>query len=282
MGLVSMLGGIFGCQSASDVFKTPAGEKVQFYCVKHGSFYMSVGEKWIYADPVGAAIEPATDYSKLPKADYILVTHEHHDHMDPQAIQDLVKPGTIVIANPAAAAVATAAVAGASSAVGDFASAASASSAAADAYADASATSSSSAAASVAAAASGGTVMAIGNGQTLTLPEGWTISAVPAYNYSEGKLNFHPKGRDNGYILDLGGFRVYVAGDTEDIPEMSDIKDIDVAFLPCNLPYTMSIEQCAAAARTVSPRVLFPYHYGETRIENLVELLSVSASAGTS
>lgn len=224
-----MLGGIFGCQSASDVFKTPAGEIVQFYCVKHGSFYMSVGEKWIYADPVGAAIEPATDYSKLPKADYILVTHEHHDHMDPQAIRDLLKPETKVIANPAAA------------------------------------------------AAYGGTVMAIGNGQTLTLSEGWTVSAVPAYNYSEGKLNFHPKGRDNGYILDLGGFRVYVAGDTEDIPEMSDIRDIDVAFLPCNLPYTMSIEQCAAAARTVSPRVLFPYHYGETRIENLVELLSGTA-----
>jgi L-ascorbate metabolism protein UlaG (beta-lactamase superfamily) len=77
---------------------------------------------------------------------------------------------------------------------------------------------------------------------------------------------FHPKGRDNGYILTLGGFRIYIAGDTEDIPEMADIKDIDVAFLPCNQPYTMTIDQLVNAANIIKPKVLFPYHYSNTSI----------------
>lgn len=100
------------------------------------------------------------------------------------------------------------------------------------------------------------------------------VEVVPAYNYSEEKLGFHPAGRDNGYVVSVDGFRVYVAGDTEDIPEMAQLKDINVAFLPCNLPYTMTPEQVNAAARMFMPEVLFPYHYGETEISRVRELLS--------
>ena len=95
---------------------------------------------------------------------------------------------------------------------------------------------------------------------------GVKVKAVPAYNTTEGHLNYHPKGRDNGYIIDLDGLRIYVAGDTEDIPEMAELGPIDVAFLPCNQPYTMTVEQLARAARTIKPKVLFPYHYGDTSI----------------
>jgi L-ascorbate metabolism protein UlaG (beta-lactamase superfamily) len=84
---------------------------------------------------------------------------------------------------------------------------------------------------------------------------------------------FHPKGRDNGYILTIDGLRIYIAGDTEDIPEMADIKDIDIAFLPCNQPYTMTTEQLVKAAKIIKPKVLFPYHYGQTDVKNLPEQL---------
>jgi len=95
------------------------------------------------------------------------------------------------------------------------------------------------------------------------------VEAVPAYNISEGRTQFHPKGRDNGYILTIDGLRIYIAGDTEDIPEMQDIKDIDIAFMPCNQPYTMTTEQLVKAAKMVKPKVLFPYHYGQTDVKGI-------------
>ena len=79
--------------------------------------------------------------------------------------------------------------------------------------------------------------------------------------------------RDNGYILTLDGLRIYIAGDTEDIPEMQNIKNIDIAFLPCNQPYTMTPEQLVRAARIIQPKVLFPYHYGQTDVSGLPALL---------
>lgn len=112
-----------------------------------------------------------------------------------------------------------------------------------------------------------GTVMA--NGDKLQLADDIEIEAVPAYNTTEGRQNFHPKGRDNGFVLTIDGLRVYVAGDTEDIPEMSEIEDIDIAFLPCNQPYTMTVEQLVRAAKTVKPKVLFPYHYGQTDVTGI-------------
>ncbi|MBR0489234.1 MAG: MBL fold metallo-hydrolase [Prevotella sp.] len=106
------------------------------------------------------------------------------------------------------------------------------------------------------------------NRQSSTLND-ITVEAVPAYNTTEGHLQFHPKGRDNGYILTIDGLRVYIAGDTEDIPEMAEIKDIDIAFLPCNQPYTMTPEQLIKAVRMIKPKVLFPYHYGQTDVTGI-------------
>ena len=114
------------------------------------------------------------------------------------------------------------------------------------------------------------------NGEIRKLSDAVSVEAVPAYNTSTEKQKYHPKGRDNGYILDIDGLRIYIAGDTEPLPEMSCITDIDVAFLPVNLPYTMTPEQTAAAARTFMPKVLCPYHYGETKIEQVAEALDGS------
>ena len=111
------------------------------------------------------------------------------------------------------------------------------------------------------------------NGDKLLFADDFTIEAVPAYNYSEGRTQFHPKGRDNGYILTIDGLRIYIAGDTEDIPEMSAVKDIDIAFLPCNQPYTMTPDQLVKAAKIIKPKVLFPYHYGQTDLSNIPEQL---------
>lgn len=108
----------------------------------------------------------------------------------------------------------------------------------------------------------------LSNGQSATLGN-ITVEAVPAYNYSEGRTQFHPKGRDNGYILTIDGLRIYIAGDTEDISEMQNVKDIDIAFMPCNQPYTMTTEQLVKAAKTVKPKVLFPYHYGQTDVKEI-------------
>ena len=105
---------------------------------------------------------------------------------------------------------------------------------------------------------------------------GVEIEAVPAYNLAHKRENgepYHPKGEGNGYVLTFGATRVYVAGDTENTPEMKALKGIAVAFLPMNLPYTMTPEMVADAARAFAPKVLYPYHYGETDISALAALL---------
>ncbi|MBQ0022637.1 MAG: MBL fold metallo-hydrolase [Prevotellaceae bacterium] len=210
-----------------DLFTTKSGAPVAIHCIKHGSLSMQIGDKWLYVDPVTNAVKPATDYSVLPKADIILVTHEHHDHLDATAIEQLTKAETQLILNPRSS------------------------------------------------EQLGGKGFVMKNGDSHTAL-GITIDAVPAYNNSADKQQFHPKGRDNGYILTIDGLRIYIAGDTEDIEEMASIKDIEVAFLPCNLPYTMTPEQLAKAAKSFSPKVVFPYHYGNTEIQQTVKLLDGS------
>ena len=120
----------------------------------------------------------------------------------------------------------------------------------------------------------------MGNGDELQPTPYLDVKAVPAYNITEDRLQFHPRGRDNGYVLTLGGTRIYVAGDTENIPEMAELEGIDIAFLPVNQPYTMTPEQATDAARMVQPKIFYPYHYGmtdtETDIESLNELLAGS------
>ena len=216
-----------GCQAQqqTDEFTTKSGKKVRFTCIKHASIQINYNGLEIQVDPVGKGMKPETDYSQFPKADIILVTHEHHDHFDSDAIAQLTKASTKIYLNPAVHKM--------------F-----------------------------------GSGKALKNGDKVKIANDITIEAVPAYNTTPGREKFHPKGRDNGYILTLDGMRIYIAGDTEDIPEMANIKDISIAFLPCNQPYTMTIDQAANAAKIIKPKVLFPYHYNDTPVNKLIPLLS--------
>jgi L-ascorbate metabolism protein UlaG (beta-lactamase superfamily) len=106
-----------------------------------------------------------------------------------------------------------------------------------------------------------------------------TVEAVHAYNIVNMRAPgqpFHPKGAGIGFIISVGDKRIYVAGDTENTPEMKALKDIDVAFLPMNLPYTMTPEMVADAAKAFMPGILYPYHFGETDTDIIVKLLSGS------
>jgi L-ascorbate metabolism protein UlaG (beta-lactamase superfamily) len=119
----------------------------------------------------------------------------------------------------------------------------------------------------------GGIIMKNGDVQNVM---GIKIEAVPAYNLIHKRDNgefYHPKGEGNGYVLTFGDKRVYIAGDTENTPEMKRLENIDYAFLPMNLPYTMTPEMVADAARAFKPKVLYPYHYGETDTSRIIELL---------
>ena len=91
--------------------------------------------------------------------------------------------------------------------------------------------------------------------------QGLKIEAIPAYNITEERKNFHPQGRDNGYVLNFEGFRVYISGDTEDIPEMRALTGIDLAFVCMNLPFTMDANAAASAVSEFGPRFVYPYHY---------------------
>ena len=125
-----------------------------------------------------------------------------------------------------------------------------------------------------ASAVAGGTVMKNGDARTV---DGLQVEAVPAYNIVHKRSSgepFHPRGVGNGYIITFGDKRVYVAGDTENIPEMKELSNIDVAFLPMNLPYTMTPEMAADAARAFRPKILYPYHFGDTDTSELTKLLA--------
>ena len=113
------------------------------------------------------------------------------------------------------------------------------------------------------------------NGETQTI-DSVKIEAVPAYNIVHKRENgepYHPKGLGNGYVFTFGDKRVYIAGDTENIPEMKSLQAIDCAFLPMNLPYTMTPEMVADAATAFRPKILYPYHYGDTDTSRIVVLL---------
>ena len=182
-------------------------------------------DKVIQVDPVMRE----ADYSTMPKADLILVTHEHGDHLDPEAISDLLKKGTKIVMTKACY----------------------------DQLKD----------------RSGMDINVMANGDHFDY-EGMQIDAIPAYNIVHKRDDgspYHPKGSGNGYVIDFGGKRVLVAGDTENIPEIKNLKNIDIAFLPMNLPYTMTPEMVADAAKAFKPAVLYPYHYGKTDTNKLLE-----------
>ena len=202
-------------------FVTDGGIPVGITLIKHGSLAISYKGLSIQVDPVTELGKKRTDYAvEFPKADVILVTHEHFDHFDKGAIEVLRKEGTVLVTNSRCAEML-------------------------------------------------GWGTSLANGQSAVLPGEISLEAVPAYNTTEGRLQFHPKGRDNGFVLTLDGLRIYIAGDTENIPEMAQLKDIDIAFLPVNQPYTMTVEQCVAAAKSFGPKVLIPYHFGETDLSTL-------------
>jgi L-ascorbate metabolism protein UlaG (beta-lactamase superfamily) len=110
---------------------------------------------------------------------------------------------------------------------------------------------------------------ALANGETTTVGD-VKIEAIPAHNLTRDRLKFHPKGRDNGYVVTLNAKRVYISGDTEDIKAMRTLKDIDYAFVCMNLPYTMTEEQAASAVLEMKPKVVIPYHYrGRPKMSDL-------------
>ncbi|HEV7275956.1 MAG TPA: MBL fold metallo-hydrolase [Devosiaceae bacterium] len=114
---------------------------------------------------------------------------------------------------------------------------------------------------------------ALANGESTTIDD-LTIDAIPAYNTTEDRLQYHPEGRDNGYVLGIDGKRVYIAGDTEDIPEMRALENIDIAFVPMNLPYTMDVAQAASGVGAFAPTHVYPYHYRDSDIDEFESLLA--------
>lgn len=187
-------------------FSTKAG-KVEITPVYHATAKITAGADTIYIDPA----KPA----KLDgKADLILITDIHGDHMDAADVTQLSKDGTVVIAPAAVAKTITQA-------------------------------------------------KVVGNGETTTWKK-WKITAVPMYNINHNQPSgqpYHDKGRGNGYVLNYGGKNFYFAGDTEGVPEMRALKNIDVAFIPMNLPYTMTPAEAADAVKAFKPKVAIPYHY---------------------
>ena len=116
----------------------------------------------------------------------------------------------------------------------------------------------------------------LANGETKAV-SGISIEGIPMYNLTAGRLQYHAKGRGNGYVVTLGGKRVYISGDTEDIPEMRALKNIDVAFVCMNLPYTMTEEQAAGAVREFKPKVVYPYHYRDSDPEKFKSLVGADS-----
>jgi L-ascorbate metabolism protein UlaG (beta-lactamase superfamily) len=205
----------------TDVISTSAGD-VAITFIGHGSLMMKFNGKIIYVDPFSAV----ADYSQLPKADIILITHDHPDHLDLNALKNIRTDKTVIVLTELCAA-----------------------------------------------KVKDGIIMQ--NGETREVG-GLTVNAVPAYNIVNTRPDgspFHPKGAVNGYIITFGDTRIYIAGDTENTPEMKDLQNISVAFLPMDLPYTMTPEMVADAVRAFRPRILYPYHFGETDTSRIMDLL---------
>jgi L-ascorbate metabolism protein UlaG (beta-lactamase superfamily) len=199
-----------------DTIETSAGP-LKITPITHASLLLEVGGKAIYVDPWSQG-----DFTGRPKADLILITDIHQDHLDPQAIALLRTDKTAIIAPEA-----------------------------------------------VAAKSPDLKAIVLKNGERRAW-EGIDIEAVPMYNLQRGPSPgalYHDKGRGNGYILTIGGKRLYLSGDTECTPEMRALKDIDVAFVCMNLPYTMPPAEAAACVKEFRPKIVYPYHYRDSSLE---------------
>jgi len=217
--LISMMSmGSLKAQSIStETVTAKDGKPIEFYFLKHASVYFVYDSIVFYIDPVAY---PNIDYEKLPKADYILITHDHYDHFDTNVIAIIAKPTTAVIGNQ------------------EVKNKINRKCKAMENYEQ-------------------------GFGKRIS------FKAFPAYNTTAGREIYHPKDRDNGYIINLNGTYIYFAGDCEDMPEMETVGMVDVAFLPVNQPYTMTVEQAIHAAEMINPKIFFPYHYGDTDLKGL-------------
>lgn len=204
-----------------DTITTSRGT-VEVTFIGHGSLLLTWSGKTVYIDPFSGV----ADYGTLPKADLVLLTHHHPDHLDPAAINKIKTGNTVFILT-----------------------------------------------AKCAESLKEGKIMKNGDAEEVL---GIRIEAVPAYNLVHKRPDggpFHPKGEGNGYVLTFGKTRIYIAGDTENTPEMKSLKEINVAFLPMNLPYTMTPEMVADAAKAFKPKILYPYHFGETDPSLIVGLM---------
>lgn len=205
----------------SDTIKTSRGDLV-IHFLGHSSLIILWDGKTLHVDPVSVE----ADYTTLPRADMILITHEHFDHLDLKAVNHIKTAATLIVG---------------SAEVGKQIP----------------------------------ETIVMKNGDTRSV-DGLMIEAVPAYNIKHMRAPgkpFHPKGIGNGYVVAFGDLRLYIAGDTENISEMKKLQNIDIAFLPMNLPYTMTPEMVADAAGMFRPKVLYPYHQGETDTAKLLALM---------
>ena len=208
-----------------DTIQTSKG-LVRVTPIMHASLMLEFGGKVIHVDPWSQA-----NYDGLPKADVILITDVHPDHLDKAQIDKLRKPSTVIIAPKAVATDLTEA-------------------------------------------------QVIANGEKKTIAD-LDLEGVAMYNLKRGPAAgqlFHDKGRGNGYILTMGGKRIYLAGDTECTTEMKALKNIDVAFIPMNLPYTMTPPEAADCTRAFAPKVAYPYHYRGSEPKEFADALKGTAT----
>ena len=227
---MSIFSALFGCCKKSqptypqDTVTARDGSQITFTFYAHASLGIEWNGLHLYVDPVGEF-----DWESQPKADVILVTHSHYDHLEMATIEKLRTEKSVIVCDKTSA-------------------------------------------------------EAFEHDCTTMLPgsvaepfEGLSVKAVPAYNISEGHTDFHPQAREDcGYILTLGGSTIYVAGDTEDNDDVLSQQGVDIAFLPVNQPYTMTVEQAVRAVKAIKPTLFYPYHYGQVEEKTDIEALKSS------
>jgi L-ascorbate metabolism protein UlaG (beta-lactamase superfamily) len=201
---------VAGSSRATDHFSTSSGD-LAFVPLEHAALLFVWRGVALYVDPTS----PAIDDASLPKADLVLVTGPHYDHLDPFALQRLTKRATVVVGPPAAN-------------------------------------------------ARRPMDITLHEGEVHRVSPGIGITAVPAYSLARGPapgLLYQDRGQAVGYIIDFGGTRVYVSGDTECTPEQKALANVDVAFVSMNVPYAMTPAEATTCVAAFRPRVVFPYAY---------------------
>lgn len=230
--IMSIFSTLFGCCKKEqptypqDTVTARDGSQITFTFYAHASLGIEWNGMHMYVDPVGEF-----DWESQPKADLILVTHSHYDHLEMSTIEKLSTEKSVILCDKTSA-------------------------------------------------------EAFEHDCVTMLPrafsaplEGVVVKAVPAYNISEGHTDFHPKAREDcGYLITLGDTTIYVAGDTEDNDDVLALKDVDIAFIPVNQPYTMTVEQAARVVEAIRPSIFYPYHYGQ--VEQKTDIDALKAAVG--